>query len=145
MRTINETVADMGGQEIGRLVVKRYYAEEAQGSVQQVGGETSAARFNKMLRETRLTVDKYLAEGQVDAAEAFMEERRQMLAAEGFPIRKLNQAYFAFHGAYADSPASVSPIGAELAQLRAKSGSLGAFLKTVSGVSSYEELEALLR
>ena len=46
-----------------------------------------------------------------------MEERRLLMVEHGYPIRVLNQAYFAFHGAYAESPASSSPIGAQGAPL----------------------------
>ena len=43
-----------------------------------------------------------------------MEEKRQFLAANGYYIRKLNQAYFAFHGSYADTAGSIDPIGPKL-------------------------------
>ena len=73
-----------------------------------------------------------------------MEEGRQALVAEGYNIRKLNQAYFAFHGTYADAPASTSPIGDELRLLRQRSSSIGEFLRRVSSIKSYEELKAIL-
>ena len=50
-----------------------------------------------------------LAQGKIEEAEAYMEERRRFLAANGHFIRKINQAFFAFHGSYATSPASISP------------------------------------
>ncbi|OGO24020.1 MAG: hypothetical protein A2144_05680 [Chloroflexi bacterium RBG_16_50_9] len=63
----------------------------------------------------------------------------------GYRIRKLNQAYFAFHGTYADSPASISPIGVELRKLRSQSASLKDFMDTVSGMTSREDLAASVR
>ncbi|MCZ6891732.1 MAG: hypothetical protein O7F09_04375, partial [Chloroflexi bacterium] len=60
-------------------------------------------------------------------------------------IRKLNQAYFAFHGTYADSPASVSPIHQQLLDLRDASTSLAAFIHTLQGISSYDEFIALIQ
>jgi hypothetical protein len=46
---------------------------------------------------TRLTVDELLAEGKIDEAESYMEERRRIFWDNGFQhLRKLNQAYFAF-------------------------------------------------
>jgi len=69
-----------------------------------------------------------------------MEEKRQYLASMGYYIRKLNQAYFAFHGTYGDSPASISPIGAELKQLREQSASLKAFLDTAAAMTSRQDL-----
>ena len=81
------------------------------------------------MRATRLRVDELLASGMIDKAEAYMEERRQFLADNGYYIRKLNQAYFAFHGSYADSAASVSPIHGQLEAVRQASDSLGEFVR----------------
>ena len=39
-----------------------------------------------------------------------MEERRPYLNARGFGVRRLNQAYFAFYGSYAEGAAGSSPI-----------------------------------
>ena len=137
MRTINETVADMVGDEIGSLVMDTYYP----GLRAEGGGDVSA--FHREMRAIRLAVDRYLAQGEVEEAERFMEERRQALAAMGYRIRKLNQAYFAFHGCYADTPASVSPVGEQLAALRARNGSLGEFLETVAQISRPEDLDRM--
>ena len=80
-----------------------------------------------------MRVDELLSDGLVDEAEAYMEERRRRFVANGFHIRKLNQAYFAFHGTYADSPASVNPIGGQLGKMRSLISDLGTFVGTVSG------------
>ncbi len=48
--------------------------------------------------------DELLAAGKIEEAEAYMEARRQVFWDNGYAIRKLNQAYFAFYGAYADVP-----------------------------------------
>jgi hypothetical protein len=146
MISINETAAGIAGDEIGSLVYNRYYRQEDN---DDRGGREDAtvAResepafdFNKEMREIRLVVDKYLAEGRIDEAENYMEVKRKYLAENGYYIRKLNQAYFAFHGSYADSPTSVNPIGDYLKELRQRSPSLGDFIRTVSGISSYDEL-----
>ena len=68
-----------------------------------------------------------------------------MLASKGYYIRKLNQAYFAFYGTYADSPAFLNPIGADLASLRSKSASLKDFLSTVDVMTSPQDLTASLK
>ena len=142
MTSINETAADLGGSEIGQLVYQRYYA--------QTGNETTspppatpsqpAFDFNKEMRQIRVTVDRMLAQGQIDEAEQYMEQMREYLARNGYYIRKLNQAYFAFYGTYSDQPGSVSPIGGYLQELRQESPSLGDFIKTVSGIASYDQL-----
>ncbi len=143
---INETVADIAGDEIGSLVYQRYYypgeEEEAIPPAEEPG--ESAFDFTKEMREIRITVDQYLAQGEVETAESYMEERRQFLEDNGYYIRKLNQAYFAFYGTYADTPTSVSPIGDQLRELRERSASLEDFIRTVSRISSYEELLELV-
>jgi hypothetical protein len=140
MTSINETAADIGGDELGQLVYRRYYAQPVSQAASPAAPSQPAFDFNKEMREIRLTVDRYLAQGQVEEAEQYMEQMREYLAQNGYYIRKLNQAYFAFYGTYSDTPGSVSPIGGYLAELRQGSPSLGDFVKIVSGVSSYEEL-----
>ena len=95
-------------------------------------------------REIRRAVDKYLEDGQIEQAEMFMEQKRQYLASEGYYIRKLNQAYFAFHGTYADEPTSISPIGLELKALRNQSASLKDFLDTVAEMTSSQDLMGII-
>jgi hypothetical protein len=92
------------------------------------------------MRTIRLTVDNYLAQGQVDQAEQYMKDRRLFLESKGFYIRKLNQAYFAFHGSYADSPTSIDPIGDDICILRKNSPSIRDFLDTASTLGSRQDL-----
>jgi len=139
--TMNETLAGIVSDEIGALVRQKYYPEYADSPQAE---EEPEFDFNREMREIRIAVDAYLAEGEIELAEEFMEEKRQYLLSMGYYIRKLNQAYFAFHGAYADSPTSVSPIGVELKRLREESASLKEFLNTVADMTSRQELEELL-
>jgi hypothetical protein len=100
--------------------------------------------FRDQMRLTRVTVDGLLAEGKVEEAEEYMEARRQVFWDNGYQLRKLNQAYFAFYGAYADQPggaAGEDPVGAAVRALRAGSGSLAAFLKSIAWMTSFEELQ----
>jgi hypothetical protein len=90
-------------------------------------------------------VDELLRQGYVKEAEAFMEARRQTFVRQGYPLRVLNQAYFAFHGSYATGAASTDPIGPKLRQLREQSSSLREFLRAVDGISAVEDLDALLQ
>jgi len=140
MTTINETVADIAGAELASLAYDRYYRGMIDEPTPAGGGNASSLDFGQAMRETRVTVDELLAEGQVDDAERYMEARRLFLQENGYYLRKLNQAYFAFHGSYADSPASASPIGDQLRELRAESGSLGDFIRAVSRISDYDML-----
>jgi hypothetical protein len=105
--------------------------------------EPPAFSLNQALHETRVTVDQLLAEGKIDQAEAYMEERRIYIWNNGYHIRKLNQAYFAFYGAYADVPggaAGEDPVGAAVRALRAQSPSLSAFLNRIAWIYTYQQL-----
>ena len=100
--------------------------------------------FRAEMHETRITVDEMLAEGKIEEAEAYMETRRQFLWENGYQIRRLNQAYFAFHGAYADQPggaAGSDPVGPAVRQLRAQSDSLAAFVRRMGKMNSFEDLQ----
>jgi hypothetical protein len=134
--TINETVASMVSKEIGAIVIKKYYP----GYEDSKQEAESGFDFNQEMREIRTAVDKYLAQGEIAQAEEFMEQKRQYLVSMGYAIRKLNQAYFAFYGTYADSPTSISPIGVELKKLRERSASLKDFLDTAAAMTSRQEL-----
>ncbi len=141
--TITETAASMVSKEIGSMVYEKYYPQH--GSDDNQKRETkSGFDFNREMREIRKAVDIYLAQGEIEPAEEFMEQKRQYLASKGYYIRKLNQAYFAFYGTYADSPTSISPIGIELKELRSQSVSLKDFLDTVAAMTSREDLRAAL-
>ena len=147
MRTINETVASIVGDEVGDLVLRRFYPELAppvEEGEEQPPPEPVESEFNREMRQIRLTVDKLLAEGKVEEAEKYMEERRRFLVSKGYYIRKLNQAYFAFYGSYATSPISVDPIGEALKKLRRESASLREFVDTVAAITSPEELWRVL-
>lgn len=154
MIVLNETVADLGGRELGGGASKRIRSRMSQvipvglGSTTEIedAGATRTADFDfgREMRETRLTVDALLARDEIEIAEAYMETRRKLFVANGHPIRKLNQAYFAFNGAYAESPASVNPIGGQVRRLRELSPDLGTFMSLVSGVSDYAEFLEIL-
>jgi hypothetical protein len=135
---LNETLADIAGREIGNLVYEKYYGPSPPGDSDQ---PVSPFDFNLEMRGIRQQVDSYLSQGMVDQAERYMTERRDYLAGQGYYIRKLNQAYFAFYGSYTDSPASVDPIGADMTQLRSQSGSLKRFLDLASAITGRQALK----
>lgn len=75
--------------------------------------------------------------------EAFMEQRRTRFYENGFNIRKLNQAYFAFYGGYQGGIAGIGgqdPIGPAVAELQAMSPSLHDWIITMRGITTREEL-----
>jgi hypothetical protein len=153
LRTMNETAASIAGREIGRAVLERYYPDQVPPPPPPLPPETSepitppAFDFRAEMRETRVTVDELLEQGKIEEAEAYMEERRLFFREHGYIIRKLNQAYFAFHGAYADQPggaAGEDPVGAAVRQLRENSPSLAAFLNRISWMTSFEQLKEVV-
>jgi len=143
VQEINETVADIIEIELADSI-SLAYGRETPPSQPPPAEDGPTFDFVAEMRETRLTLDDMLAEGSIEEAERYLEERRQLFVAAGFAIRKLNQAYFAFHGTYAFSPASVSPVGEQLEELRGYFPTLGEFLAAVRRVSTHDKLLALL-
>jgi len=177
IRTINETVASLAGDEIGLKVMRRYYLATLKkehpdlvdpkpleapdlNPVTQPPTQRDPGKFsyNNALYETRVKVEEMLAEARrlkaagkpggaqakIVEAENYMEERRQFINSHGYGIRKLNQAFFAFYGAYADQPggaAGSDPTGPAVVALRAYSPSLRQFLDRVSSILTLEELQ----
>jgi hypothetical protein len=159
LRTMNETTANLAGKEISQAVLARYYPQylppepapapdpppmlEPENEPEPV----PVFDFRAEMRETRVTVDELLAEGKIEEAEAYMESRRQMFWDKGFQIRRLNQAYFAFYGAYADQPggaAGSDPVGPAVTELRQRSPSLAHFIRTIARMTSFDELQKAL-
>jgi hypothetical protein len=155
LRTMNETAASLMGKEIGGRMLERYYPElvppEVTGEpeAETIPAGPSAFDFRMEMRETRVTVDGLLAQGKVEQAETYMEQRRQVFWENGYhDMRRLNQAYFAFHGAYADEPggaAGEDPVGAAVRALWSASPSPAEFLRRIAWMSSYESLQEALR
>jgi hypothetical protein len=139
---MNETLASMTAKEIGQAVYDKYYAayEAPVAASTATASDAPAFDFNAAMRNLRLTVDDMLSRGMVEQAEAYMEQQQQYILDNGYYIRKLNQAYFAFYGSYADSPGSVDPIGEQMRELRSKSASLADFFKQVSTMTSPDQL-----
>jgi hypothetical protein len=158
LRTMNETTADISGTEIGAEVIKRYYPE-LQGALLRPdlnlttlpenhpgSSEAQSAPFDfrAEMHTTRVTVDALLAQGKIAPAETYMEQRRLIFLKNGYAIRKLNQAYFAFYGAYADIPggaAGEDPVGPAVRTLRARSRSLADFINRIAWMTSFDQLK----
>ena len=148
MVALNETFADIAGREIGDRARELLLEEEERPSAPAapqpapdsgLHGRDEHFGFSEEMRETRLRVDDLLAEGKVDEAEAYMEERRLLFVENGYPIRRLNQAYFAFHGTYAENAASSSPIAGQLRRFRELAPDLRTFVLRMADISSYEQ------
>ncbi len=157
LRTINETTASLAGKELGRLILEKYYPDQVPPEIEATpsgtpsgGGllslepEPEVFDFRAEMRQTRIKVDRLLAEGEIEDAESYMEVRREFFWQNGYLIRKLNQAYFAFYGAYNDAPgggaAGEDPIGPAVVAYRDRFASLAEFLKAISWVNSVDGL-----
>ena len=161
LRTMNETTANIVGDEVGLLVLRKYYPDLLASPLNlnlvslknpflpsAKSYDTPPFDFRAEMHETRVTVDEMLADGKIDEAEQYMEQRRQFMWENGYQIRKLNQAFFAFHGAYADQPggaAGEDPVGPAVRALRAQSASLEDFINTIAWMTSFEQLQQAIQ
>jgi hypothetical protein len=151
-RIINETTSQFFGQEIGRLVLARYYPDLVPPPSAQEPDtppapppqtDASGFDFGSEMHETRVTVDKLLALGRVPEAESYMEKRRRYFARHGYVMRRLNQAWFAFYGGYqAGTPgvAGDDPIGPSIRAVRSASPSIHDWVVTMRDITSRARL-----
>lgn len=154
LRTMNETTASLLGRAIGRQVLLRYYPDlvppeptptppPAQGNEEPPA--PPAFDFRAEMRETRVRVDQLLSDGEVERAESYMEARRQVFWDHGYHIRRLNQAYFAFHGSYAAEPGGAAgddPVGEAVRELWDRTGDPVAFLRQMAWMRGTADLAA---
>ncbi len=154
VRTLNESVANIAGSELARLYFEKYGPLETEAPSPTPDSSPTPAPtpgpavepfdFDAELRALRLDVEQMLADGRIEEAEALMERKRDEFEAKGRYIRRLNQAYFAFYGFYADTPASIDPIGPKLAALLEQAGSPGEFVRQASGITTQGGLDGPL-
>ena len=163
---MNETVCSIFGDDVEALVLEQYYGAEKlprpwqtpptpvpvapttpeQPKPTPTPAEPQAFNANHELRKIYVAAEDKLKAHDIAGAEAVMEQGRQYLADNGFYLRKLNQAFFAFYGSYAEGPDAIrsDPIGDDLRELRRQSPSLHDFLVTVAQMTSYNDLKRAL-
>lgn len=158
-RIINETTADIFGKVIAAKVLAQYYpdhqpprlpeppdpnAEPAQPQPE----DPDRFNFGATMNETRVTVDELLEAGKVDEAEAYMESQRALFVENGYNIRKLNQAYFAFFGGYqsGDIPGigGTDPIGPNVRAVLEASDNPLDYLLHMRSITTRDELASLV-
>jgi hypothetical protein len=140
-RTLNETVANLAGRELANLFIERYGAPTSPPSPTAASSDFD---FRAEMRSLRLQVEELLDDGRVDEAERLMDEKRDEFESNGVYIRRINQAYFAFRGSYADTAGSIDPIGPKLQRLRDRADSVFEFVRQARGLSSEADLDRLL-
>jgi hypothetical protein len=158
-RTINETAASLMGEWAGQEVIQRYYypllnrEKRLPEPLTRENAESEATAsapprfdFRAEMHETRVEVDRLLEAGQIEEAEAYMERRRQYFFENGYQIRRLNQAFFAFHGAYASQPGAsgADPTGPTVRKLWALSATPREFTRRVGRTTTLGEVIYLM-
>ena len=162
LTTINEIIADLSADEIQHMTFKLYYPEylppeevpaapaptEDSGTEQIPPPEPPPFDFRAEMHTTRLEVDRLLADGKITEAEEYMEARRVFFWENGYLIRRLNQAYFAFHGSYAADPGGAASeegvdLGQELRDLKSRTTSYREFMRTVAWRWRLDQFQAL--
>lgn len=162
LTTINETIADLSADDIQHMTFKLYYPEYLPS--QEIPAAPAPAPdpeveqappsqpppfdFRAEMHTTRLEVDRLLAEGKIAEAEDYMELRRVFFWENGYLIRRLNQAYFAFHGSYAADPGGAASeegvdLGQELRDLKSRTTSYREFMRTVAWRWRLDQFQAL--
>jgi hypothetical protein len=115
----------------------------------QTAPQPPAFNYSHEMYVTRVEADRLLAAGKIDEAEQYMEARRvfimEHVAEHGNYIRRLNQAFFAFYGTYADTPGErgEDPIGPAVVKLYGQCPTPGAFLRAISRVTSFRQLQEI--
>jgi hypothetical protein len=143
--TLNETTASIAGRELANLISQNHPVKLPEGEDgRQPPRPAPTVDSTKELRALRLEVDELLKQGKVAEAEQVMEEKRLFLDANGVSIRKINQAYFAFYGTYADSPQSSNPVGPKIERVWELTKDVGLFLRVMREVTSVVELDEAL-
>lgn len=154
MRTINETTATLSGKEIGRALIQTFYPKRIVTGYYPPRKKAWVPTFDEMdlfgfdyrkeMHQTRLKVDSLLSKGQIEAAEAYMNQRQKHFWEEGYRIRKINQAFFAFYGSYSDTPgggaSGEDPVGPAVRALRYSQPNLKTFIDTIQKVRSFADL-----
>lgn len=168
LTTINETIADLSADEIQAATFQLFYPEllppESEIEYPALAGEEKGDTpipenldpvqeeavfdFRTEMHITRLEVDRLLAAGEIESAEAFMETRRLFFLENGYLIRKLNQAYFAFHGSYAAEPGGAvdsegEELGNQLRELKDSTPSYAAFMRKVAWKWRLDQFQSL--
>lgn len=149
MRVINETIASVFGEAVGLKVMERYYPdlipEPVAAAPHPTIAEPTPFDFRAEMAATRVRVEELLTAGKIEEAETYMETRQQLFIDNGYLIRRINQAYFAFYGSYADQPGATGsdPTGPMIVSLFQTSPSLYDFMQLITSITSFSDLETI--
>lgn len=166
-RTINETTASLIGGWAGDETIRRCYRPQIDWDKPLpdtldfkapilppafIFDETEDPEFDfsAEMHKTRVETDRLLATDNITAAERYLEERQQVFVEAGYQIRRLNQAYFAFHGAYANhsersagGASGSDPVGPTVYEIWRLSSSPREFVRKIGQTTTLTEVLAL--
>ena len=145
MYTLNETAADIAGDEIGDLAFSNFGGDLSDPGNKYLTNTDYQSQVATILKETRQKTEMLLEENKVTEAEAYMKSQWWRLKLSGYNIRKINQAFFAFRGNYATSSSSTSPIGDELKEYRGFFSNSGSFIRSLSKIKNYDQFRKELK
>ena len=144
MQSINETICDIFGNEVGIIAYEKIMDRKIDNEINQTKKINKEFNFDKFMKETRLVVEKLLSEGKILESESFMDEQRMVLSSNGYDIRKINQAYFAFYGTYGGNPESSNNYYDNLIQIRKRYKNLGDMIHDIKYSDNIEKIYSLL-
>ncbi len=142
---INETTANIVGKAIAKAVEEKTplsFPNNLDGRISSVQKQATTINFSEELQRLRQEVDQLLIEGDISNAELLMFESQKILNQNGFNVRKINQAYFAFYGTYTDLPQSSSPLGPKIKEIwKLTQRDIRTFLTIMREVSKVTDLD----
>jgi hypothetical protein len=144
MKIVNETLANIYSERLFSNVCSKKI--KLQDSICKSKVKESPDKFNYELfiKNLRLDVDHLLELGKINQAEELMESSRLELEKRGYYIRKINQAWFAFNGTYADSPTSSSNVDQEIELFIDSQESFSEAIRKLRKVKNFEEYKILI-
>ena len=144
MQSINETICDIFGDEVGLIAYKKIMGDKIYNEINQTKNIDNDFNFNLFMKDTRIKVEKLLSEGKILESESFMNDQRRFLSSKGYDIRKINQAYFAFYGTYGGNPESSSNHYDNLVKIRKRYENLGDMIHDIKYADNIEKINSLL-
>lgn len=136
MLALNETIVSYISEELASNIISKTQSTNIKSK--------KINSFNSEIRFTRSITDNLLSKNKIDMAEKFMLSQTNKLNYQGYQIRKINQAYFAFYNSYGTTPQSTNNILPKLKCIRTKNLKLHEFTNKVKNVDNFAEFENIL-
>lgn len=137
MAAVNEAVADIVAQDIGKKVIKKYYPEMDLAPPSSDESQNPAevdSEWSSEIKKLYGEIKRLIADGKKESIAPLLAERKQYLNSLGYDVEDLNTAYLSWGGLYISSADVPSPIGAEVWGIRNLSTGLKDFLQKMSNL-----------